>query len=155
MVARKEESLSFFRLFEFVSSSFQCVARYECVRLTKWHQYIFSVSLKFEACYITGQWGEFREKNAATCLQILFWYFFIVFLHKICVFVIFISFFDKVSNFRNRILTNQKRKLVVSNCQQNCMLLFVPARSTFYKRRSHRMVSSANLVETFFRFTKF
>ena len=25
---------------------------------------IFSVSLKFEACYITGQWGELRVKNA-------------------------------------------------------------------------------------------
>ena len=46
---------------------------------------------------------------------------FVVFRHKIYVFIIFISFFDKVSNFRNRILTNQKRELVVSNCQWNCM----------------------------------
>ena len=30
-------------------------------------------------------------------------------------------FFDEVSNFRNRILTNQKRELVVSNCQLNCI----------------------------------
>ena len=43
--------------------------------------------------------------------------------HRICVFIIFISFSDKVSNFRNRILTNQKRELVVSNCQWNCMLV--------------------------------
>ena len=27
---------------------------------------------------------------------------------KICAFIIFISFFDEASNFRNRILTNQK-----------------------------------------------
>ena len=39
--------------------------------------------------------------------------FLLFFHHKICVFVIFISFFDKVSNFRNSILTNQKRELVV------------------------------------------
>ena len=30
-------------------------------------------------------------------------------------------FFDEVSNFRNRISTNQKRELMVSNCQWNCM----------------------------------
>ena len=102
------------------------LATSECVRLTKWHQYISSVSLKFRACYITGQWGEFRVKNATICLHILFWYFFVVFHHKICVFIIFISFFDKVSNFCNRILTNQKRELVVSNCRRNCMLQYHP-----------------------------
>ena len=48
--------------------------------------------------------------------------FFVVFHHKTCVFIILISFFDKVSNFRNRILTNQKRELVVSNCHRNCMI---------------------------------
>ena len=36
--------------------------------------------------------------------------------------IIFISFFDEVSNFRKRILTNQKYELVVPNCQWNCML---------------------------------
>ena len=102
-------------------SFLQLFVTFECVRLIKWHQYIFSVSLKFGACYITGHWGEFRVKNATICLHILFWYFFVVFHHKICVFIIFISFFDKVSNFRNRILTNQKRELMVSNCQRNCM----------------------------------
>ena len=91
------------------------------VRLTKWHQYIFSISLKFVACYITGHWGEFRVKNDTICLHILFWYFFVIFHHKICVFMIFISFFDKVSNFCSRILTDQKRELMVSNCQRNCM----------------------------------
>ena len=30
-------------------------------------------------------------------------------------------FFDEVSNFCNRILTSQKRKFMVSNCQWNCM----------------------------------
>ena len=43
----------------------------------------------------------------------------VIFYHKVFVFIIFISFSDKVSNFRNRILTNQKRELVVSNCENN------------------------------------
>ena len=52
---------------------------------------------------------------------------FFVFHYKICIFIIFISFFlssfffDEVSNFRNRILTSQKRELVVFNCQLNCI----------------------------------
>ena len=86
----------------------QCTdSRKECVHLTKWHQYIFSVSLKFRAYYITSQCGQFIKK----CYLIVlctFLAFFVFFHHKICVFVIFIS-------------TNQKRELVVSNCQRNCM----------------------------------
>ena len=46
---------------------------------------------------------------------------FCCFSSKICVFIIFISFFDKVSNFHKRILINQRDELVVSNCQWNCM----------------------------------
>ena len=56
--------------------------------------YIFSTSLKFGACYITGQWDEFKVKNRAYCLHILFLHFFVVFHQKICVFIIAISFFD-------------------------------------------------------------
>ena len=51
----------------------------------------------------------------------LFGIFFVFFYRKIYVFMIFISFFDEVSNFHNRMLTSQKRKLVVSNCQWSCM----------------------------------
>ena len=35
--------------------------------------------------------------------------------------IFFISFFEKVSNFFNIILTNQKLELVIRNCQGNCM----------------------------------
>ena len=63
---------------------------------------IFSVSLQFEACCITGQWGEFRVKNATICLDILFWYSFVVYHHKICVFIIFISSFDKVQTLATK-----------------------------------------------------
>ena len=45
--------------------------------------------------------------------------FFVVFHHKICVLIIFIYFFDEVSNFRNRMLNNQKREMVVSNSMQS------------------------------------
>ena len=46
--------------------------------------------------------------------SIYFLAFFVVFHHEICVFIIFsYFFFDEVSNFRNRILTYQKRESVV------------------------------------------
>ena len=48
--------------FFFFSNELLGLADYECVRLTKWHQYIFSVSLMFGAYYITGQWGEFIKR---------------------------------------------------------------------------------------------
>ena len=67
----------------------------------------FSVSLKFRACYITGQWGEFTVKNASLYWDILSWGSFYCFHQKI-VFIIFVSFFDEVSNFCNITLTNQK-----------------------------------------------
>ena len=66
------------------------------------------MSLKFVACYITCQWGELRVKNATLSAYILYLAFFFVFYQKICVFVISISFFDKVSNLHNRILLNNQ-----------------------------------------------
>ena len=36
--------------------------------------YIFSISLKLWACYITGQWGEFIVENATLYLHILSWH---------------------------------------------------------------------------------
>ena len=74
----------------------------------------FFVSLKFGACYITRQWEEFKIKTQLYIFIYLFGFFFII---KF----VFMTFFYEVSNFRNRILTNQKHELVVSNCQRNCM----------------------------------
>ena len=71
--------------------------------------YIFSLSLKFQTCYITGQWGEFTVKIRMllyTDIYILSWHFYLFSI--IYNFIIFISFFDEVSNFRNRILTTKK-----------------------------------------------
>ena len=87
------------------------------------HQLIFSpylCSLK----HVTSQvsCGEFRVKNSVLCLHIGL-AFYCCFSLKICVFTIFIFFFDWVSNFCNRILTTQKPELVIRNCQPNCMNL--------------------------------
>ena len=79
-------------------------------------------TFKFWTCYITGQWDEFRVKNGTLCLHPLFEAFFVVFYQKICVFIIFISFIDEASSFRNRVLTNQKSELVARNYQWNCMI---------------------------------
>ena len=73
---------------------------------------IFSVSLKFGACYITGQWGKFRVTIAILCLH-TFLSFFCCFSSIFFCFYHFRFFFDEVSNIRNEILTNQKPELVV------------------------------------------
>ena len=52
-------------------------------RVSHWQfliTYTFSVSLKFLACYITGQWGELIVKNATLCLHILSWHNYVVFM---------------------------------------------------------------------------
>ena len=78
--------------------------------------YIFSVALKFLTCYITDKWDEFTVKIRMllyTDIHILSWqfFFFFCFLLFIYIFIILISFFDKVSNFHNRIPTNQKLEI--------------------------------------------
>ena len=81
--------------------------------------HVFFRIFKVGACCITGQWGEFTINNATLCLHILFRQFFCLFVclfvfhQKVCIFIIFIYFFDKASNFRSRVLTNQKPELVI------------------------------------------
>ena len=52
-----------------------------------------------------------------------FWHFLLFFIIKIVFLSFLFVFFEEVSNFRNRILTNQKRELMVFDCQWNCMVL--------------------------------
>ena len=47
--------------------------------------------------------------------------FLLFFVKKKCVFIIFTFFFDKVSSFRNKILTSLKPELIIKKCQWNCM----------------------------------
>ena len=70
----------------------------------------FSVSLKLAALCMTGQWSGFTIKRLIYVFIYFFWHYFVVFYHKICVFIIFISFFDEVSNFRNRIQESIRNK---------------------------------------------
>ena len=65
--------------------------------------------------------GEFRVKNVALCLHLCL-AFFVAFHQKDRVFVIFISLFDELSNFSERLQTNWKPESVIRNCQWNCML---------------------------------
>ena len=57
-------------------------------------------SLKFGACYITAQWKRVQDRNTTLCFHLVCQHFFVVvvtvvavFHHKICVSVIFNSFF--------------------------------------------------------------
>ena len=82
----------------------------ERVPLTiSYHLYFLCISKVLSTC-ITGQSSKFTVKNATLCfyihfLDILFGCFSS---KKNCVFIIFISFFDEMFNFHNRLLTNQK-----------------------------------------------
>ena len=84
--------------------------------------YVFYVSLKLAAGYIKCQWGKLIINNVTLCLHVLFWHFLFVFHQKTCVWNIFISFFDEILNFLNRILTNKKLDLVIINYQWNWMV---------------------------------
>ena len=74
----------------------------------------FSVSQKFRECYITRQWGKYRIRMLLYTFM-TFWHLLVLFPHEISVFIIFISVFDKVTNFCIKILTNQKQELVTRN----------------------------------------
>ena len=69
--------------------------------------------------HIMSQWGGFRIKTVIC----VFIYFFAGFFSSwnLCFYYINFFFLDEVSNFRDRILTNQKQEFLVQNCQWNCM----------------------------------
>ena len=74
-----------------------------------------------------GSLGASSEEQMQLCVYIYLCGFFLlvcffIFCQKSCVFIIFISFFDKASDFYNRELINKKPELVIRNCQWNCML---------------------------------
>ena len=74
-----------------------------------------------------GSVGRVQIKNATLSVMssyIFYAFFFLLFFsfhHEICVFIIFISFFDEVASFQNRMLTNQKQKLVIRIFQSSCI----------------------------------
>ena len=67
-------------------------------------------------------WASSEWRMLLCVYMLLFWHFVGVFLSKDMCFYHFNLFsFDKVSNFCNKLLTNQKLELVMRNCQWNCM----------------------------------
>ena len=80
------------------------IARYNCQQSVFHWQYlisdIFSISLKFRACYITDHWANSQIKNA-TVFYILVYFFGTFLLFFIICFYHFHFFFNEVSNFRN------------------------------------------------------
>ena len=83
--------------------------------------YFFSVPLKFWACYIAVQWGDFKVKNVTLCLHILSWHSFLVFSPKNCFCNFHFFFGDEASHFQNTVLTNQKIEWVIRNFHCKCM----------------------------------
>ena len=92
----------------------------ECVRLTKLYHFIFLHLSKVWSMLHHGSVRRVKNKSTTLSFHLLFWHFFVIFHHQNCGFIIFISFFDELSNFCNRILTKQKQEFVVQNCQWNC-----------------------------------
>ena len=63
-----------------------------------------------------------RVQNREYCYSIstyFFFTFFVIFRLKNVSFIVFIYFFEEVSNLCKRISTSQKQKLVIRNCQWN------------------------------------
>ena len=92
----------------------------ECARLIQLYHFLFLHLSKVWGKLYHGTVGRVQNKNTTLCFDLLFWHFLLFFIIKF-VFIIFISFFDEVSNFRKRVLTNQKQELVAQNFQWNCM----------------------------------
>ena len=63
------------------------------------------------------------------CISLLF------FIKKIVFFFIFISFFDKGSNFRNRTLTKQKQELAIRTCHWIILAVILQAREICEARK--------------------
>ena len=78
----------------------------ECVPLTISFQLYFLRISKVWSMLHHGSMGQVQSKEYYFMVRYTFVAFFVVFHQKICVFIIFISFSDEVSNFRNKILTS-------------------------------------------------
>ena len=104
---------------------------------------VCSIGIFLYLCYlrITKVWsmlhhgsvGWVQSKECSFFVHIYFFGIFLLFLHqKSCAVIIFVTFFYYVPNFFNRILTNQKPKLVIKNWQWNCMLTYYPIQLDFH-----------------------
>ena len=100
---------------------------------------------------ILHHWSVWRV-HKKRCYLMLLSTFFLVFHRKIVLFIIFINFFDKVSNFCNRILTSQKRGLMIYNCRGKCMPISrVSIHSSVQKVQSPQSSTQRALSSTYVR----
>ena len=105
----------------------------ECIPLTvSFDLYFFRHSQVFCMLHHCSQ-DEFTIRNAILYFHVLSWHFFFVVLfhYKIFAFIVFIPFVDNVSNFRNKMLTNQKLDLMARQCQSDWMYALVIALSEY------------------------
>ena len=79
----------------------------------------FSACLKLVR---VGKWEEFKLRTLLYVFIDCSGIFFVFFITKFVFLLFSFLFIDKVSNFCNRILTNQTQELASQNCQWNCML---------------------------------
>ena len=77
---------------------------------------IFSVSLKFRVCYIKGQWGAF----------------FVVFHHKICVFIIFVSFLWQSIEFPQKNINQSETGIYDKKLSVKLFVKFFYMKNAFY-----------------------
>ena len=86
----------------------KAISLLECVSLTiSYHLHFLRIS-QVSSMLHHGSVGQVQSKECYFIITYTFLAFFCCFTSKICVFIIFISFFDEVSNFGNRILNSQK-----------------------------------------------
>ena len=104
---------------------------YECVPLTVSYHLYFLLTCKGSSMLHQGSVGRVHGKEYYFYTYIYFLGIFLLFYIKKYAFIIFYSFSDAVSNFCNRILTNQKSEQVIRNCQRNCMLYFLMLSNQF------------------------
>ena len=95
------------------------------LRISKSRSMLHHGSVWRAQSYIKGQCCEFRVQGATLCLHLLS-------LHSCCCCCCYCRCcyccccsFDEVSNFRNIILTYQKPRFVIRNCQWNCVATLV------------------------------
>ena len=86
-----------------------------------------------------------QKKECYFMLPCVFLAFLVIFHHKICVFIIFISFFDEASNFCHRISTNKKQELVIYNSQWN----YMQRRKLLLEEMSHGQKSKTKLLRLY------
>ena len=82
------------------------------------HWQILTVSLNLEHVTSPVSWACLEKRMLLYVSIYIFWHFFVVFLYKTCVFIIFVYFFDEIK-FPQQIIIDKKlsMKLYVGNMQ--------------------------------------